>query len=58
MFTSVCVNMESCEYIRIYKTLCADKVHFIHTIDLYIYLTYGIFFWGGGGLHTVTYYYV
>ena len=28
------------------------KVYFIHTIDLYIYLTYFIFFLGGGSSYS------
>ena len=46
MFTSVCVNMERCEYIIIHKKYMYST-RCISSIDLYIYITYGI---DGGGV--------
>ena len=56
MFTSVCVNMESCEYIRIYKTICTVQGAF-HPYHRLIHIL-NVWYIFGRGLHTVTYYYV
>ena len=46
MFTSVCVNMEICEYIRIYKTICTVQGAFhpyhrlIHILNVWYILGY------------------
>ena len=42
MFTCVCVNMDSCEYVYT-KTIYMYSTRCISSIDLYVYITYGIY---------------